>query len=299
VYFDDAAPNVERNFEDDDARDIWAEAARQADEFIGITAAAIRDLWNDEHPQVSGDEAAAVRFALDGEPSTRREEVREELTRAFIGGPVKRILAIHTRAHDAEDVRQSALEGLWRGFNAFDPSRHRRPVATIEREVLAALDTIHAARVAMRVPEATRLKFARCIAAYPDDVETAAEHADEFDFTPGEFWHVYRVWHTQPLSAAFTSEPGDSREGAALPLWESAAPNVEHEPVVAALLDGLAGREREVIALRFGLDGKPAHTEDEAAAVVGLTPRRVRQIQAAALTKLRATLGVEVEGAAE
>jgi DNA-directed RNA polymerase specialized sigma subunit len=283
-------PNVERDI-DDDARDIWAAAARLADEYIGITAAAIRDLWNDEHPALDGDEASAVRFALDGEPSTRREETREELTRAFIGGPVKRILAIHTRAHDAEDVRQSALEGLWRGFNAFDPSKHRRPIATIEREVLAALDTIHAARVAMKVPEATRLKFVRCLAAYPGDVETAAEHAEEFDFTAGEFWHVHRVWHTASLSAAFTDEPGDGREGDAAPLWEPATPNVAHEPMIAALLDGLTAREREVIALRFGLDGKPAHTEDEAAAVLSLTPRRIRQIQAAALASLRSTLG--------
>lgn len=285
-------PNVARDFDDEDARDIWATAARLADEYIGITAAAIRDLWNDEHPQLAGDEAEAVRFALDGDPSTRREETREELTRAFIGGPVKRILAIHTRSHDAEDVRQSALEGLWRGFHAFDPSRHRRPVATIEREVLAALDTIHAARVAMKVPEATRLKFVRCLAAYPGDVETAAEHAEEFDFTAGEFWHVHRVWHTASLSAAFTDEPGDGREADAAPLWEAVTPNVEHEPMIAALLDGLTGREREVIALRFGLDGKPAHTEDEAAAVLSLTPRRIRQIQAAALASLRATLGV-------
>jgi DNA-directed RNA polymerase specialized sigma subunit len=284
-------PNVERDFDADD-RDIWAAAARLADEFIGITAAAIRDLWNDEHPQVAGDEAEAVRFALDSTPSTRREEIREELTRAFIGGPVKRILAIHTRSHDAEDVRQSAIEGLWRGLNAFDASKHRRPIATIEREVLAALDTIHAARVAMKVPEATRLKFVRCLAAYPGDVEAAAEHAEEFDFTPGEFWHVHRVWHTASLSAAYTDEPGDVRESFAASLYEQVTPNVGHEPMVAAMLDGLTAREREVIALRFGLDGKPAHTEDEAAAVLGLTPRRIRQIQAAALVSLRSTLGV-------
>jgi DNA-directed RNA polymerase specialized sigma subunit len=285
-------PNVAPDFDDEDDRDIWAAAARQADEFIGITAAAIRDLWNDEHPALAGDEASAVRFALDGEPSTRREETREELTRAFIGGPVKRILAIHTRAHVAEDVRQSALEGLWRGFNAFDPSRHRRPVATIEREVLAALDTIHAARVAMKVPEATRLKYARCLAAYPGDIEAAGEHAEEFDLTPVEFWHVHRVWHTASLSAAYNDGPGDARESDAASLWEAVTPNVGHEPMVAALLDGLTAREREVIALRFGLDGKPAHTEDEAAAVLSLTPRRIRQIQAAALVSLRSTLGV-------
>jgi DNA-directed RNA polymerase specialized sigma subunit len=306
-----ATPNVAP---DTDARDIWTEAARQADAFVGITAAAIRDLWQNDHAAIVGDEAALVALALSDEPSLDREAAREALTAAYVGGPVKRIVAVHSRRSDADDIRQSALEGLWRGLNAFNPAKHRRPVATIEREVLAALDAVHAARFGMKVPEAQRLAYSkardeavrRTLAddGYGVDIDDlAADIAPEFGLSTVDYWHVYRVVHFGEVQAngealEATARRGHSEGGEPISsLWESATPNVAHEPVVLALLDGLTDREREVIGYRFGLDGKPAHTEDETAAALGLTDRRIRQIQAAALAKLRATLGVDADAA--
>lgn len=288
-----ATPNVELEH---DARDIWAEAAKDAEAIVGITAAAIRDLWGNEHPAIAGDESDIVAHALYGEDTTAREVAREALTAAYIGGPVKRIVAAHSRRADAEDVRQSAVEGLWRGLNAFDPAKHRRPVATIQREVLAALDEVHAARFGMKVPEADRLKFAKANAAHPEDVEAAAEGAPAFGLSSEEFWHIYRVQWVADLAApgADTLDGGyGEREAVMSPLMPSAdAPNVGHALLVESLLANLDGREREVIARRFGLDGHPAHTEDECAAALSLSDRRIRQIQAAALAKLRLTVGV-------
>jgi RNA polymerase primary sigma factor len=58
---------------------------------------------------------------------------------------------------------------------------------------------------------------------------------------------------------------------------------------VRSVLAMLPSRERTVLQLRFGLEGQRAHTLDEVGQRLGLTRERVRQLQSAALRKLRAT----------
>ena len=63
------------------------------------------------------------------------------------------------------------------------------------------------------------------------------------------------------------------------------------------MLDGLPDAERRVIVQRFGLDGQPPLTLEAIGQQVNLTRERIRQIEAAALRKLRARLvarGVEL-----
>jgi RNA polymerase nonessential primary-like sigma factor len=55
----------------------------------------------------------------------------------------------------------------------------------------------------------------------------------------------------------------------------------------------LQDKERTVIMLRFGLDGGEAQTLEEIGRTLGLTRERVRQIEHAALGKLRATIESE------
>jgi RNA polymerase sigma factor (sigma-70 family) len=55
-------------------------------------------------------------------------------------------------------------------------------------------------------------------------------------------------------------------------------------------LAALDHRERDVIRLRFGLDGEPSRTLREAAAVLGISRERVRQIELGALFKIRRLL---------
>jgi RNA polymerase primary sigma factor len=49
----------------------------------------------------------------------------------------------------------------------------------------------------------------------------------------------------------------------------------------------LAPRERQVLRLRYGLDDGREHTLGEIADVLGVTSERVRQIESAALSKMR------------
>ncbi|MDI6703622.1 MAG: sigma-70 family RNA polymerase sigma factor [bacterium] len=56
---------------------------------------------------------------------------------------------------------------------------------------------------------------------------------------------------------------------------------------ISKLLDRLRENEKEVIRLRYGIDGALPHTLEEVGKVMGLTRERVRQIERDALKKLR------------
>lgn len=56
---------------------------------------------------------------------------------------------------------------------------------------------------------------------------------------------------------------------------------------VRALLDSLTPREREVLRLRFGLDGEQTHTLAEIGGKFSVSRERIRQIEENALSKLR------------
>ena len=56
------------------------------------------------------------------------------------------------------------------------------------------------------------------------------------------------------------------------------------------LLDCLDERERKIIDERFGLDGRKAMTLEEVGREFGVTRERIRQLQNAALTKMRRAL---------
>ena len=61
---------------------------------------------------------------------------------------------------------------------------------------------------------------------------------------------------------------------------------VEDIEQLLVLLDELPDRERQVLRLRFGLDGSPVLTLDEVGSILHCTNERVRQIQLQALRRL-------------
>ena len=61
---------------------------------------------------------------------------------------------------------------------------------------------------------------------------------------------------------------------------------VEDVDQLLELLDKLSERERQVLRLRFGLDGTPVQTLDQVGKMLNCTNERVRQIQNQALRRL-------------
>ena len=59
------------------------------------------------------------------------------------------------------------------------------------------------------------------------------------------------------------------------------------EERIKAMVDELEARERDVIRMRFGLDGEEPRTLQEIGEKLGLSRERVRQIESRAKEKLR------------
>lgn len=72
---------------------------------------------------------------------------------------------------------------------------------------------------------------------------------------------------------------------------EDEAENRDHEEQLAALIDQLKPREKTVLRLRYGLDGAPVHSLSQVSEILEVSKERIRQIQDAALTKLRVLAG--------
>jgi len=92
---------------------------------------------------------------------------------------------------------------------------------------------------------------------------------------------------SEPLREDGDAELADVVEdrSAASP-FESAATMLLHDEI-AKLLAPLSEREREILALRFGLDRGEPRTLEEVGEAFELTRERIRQIEARAMSKLR------------
>jgi RNA polymerase primary sigma factor len=125
---------------------------------------------------------------------------------------------------------------------------------------------------------------------------TADEIGGELDLSSDE---VDRVrWSAQaPLS--LEKPVGDEEEGVLghfIPDENQQSPeeametNLRRE-ALRMLLRTLVPREREILELRYGLDGDKPRTLDEIGRILGVTRERIRQIETNALTKLRTIHG--------
>ena len=68
---------------------------------------------------------------------------------------------------------------------------------------------------------------------------------------------------------------------------DTVAINQELSTQIHSLTEVLDSRERDIIVMRFGLDGQPPMTLDEVSKAIGRTRERVRQLQNSALQKLK------------
>ena len=76
-------------------------------------------------------------------------------------------------------------------------------------------------------------------------------------------------------------------------LAEDVMRRVEAQRAMTLVRSRLEPRERQVITLRFGLDGKPVMTQREIAVKLGISRSYVSRIEKGALEKLREGFGIK------
>ena len=122
---------------------------------------------------------------------------------------------------------------------------------------------------------------------------TAAEIAADLDLPLEEVEHIKRSAQTpvsleKPVGDEDESEFGHFLTDESEPLPDEAAEVALRRDALRSILGALSPREREVLELRYGLDGRQPRTLDEVGRAFNVTRERIRQIEHQSLKKLRA-----------
>ncbi len=122
---------------------------------------------------------------------------------------------------------------------------------------------------------------------------TAEEIARDLDLAIEEVEQIKRSAQTpvsleKPVGDEEESEFGHFLTDESEPLPDEAAEVTMRREALRSILGALSPRERQVLELRYGLDGRQPRTLDEVGRAFNVTRERIRQIEHQSLKKLRA-----------
>ena len=122
---------------------------------------------------------------------------------------------------------------------------------------------------------------------------TVAEIGRDLDLSGEEVEHIRRSAQTpvsleKPVGDEDESEFGHFITDENLPLPDEEAEITLRKETLRKILGTLSSRERQVLELRYGLDGQHPRTLDEVGRTFSVTRERIRQIENQSLKKLRA-----------
>ena len=278
----------------------------EADEFATSTTDALQLFLNEirRHPLLSAAEEVELAKRIEqGDPAAKERMINSNL-RLVVS------LAKKYQGHDLPllDLIQEGILGLIRATEKFDWRRGYKfsTYATfwirqaIQRGIANKARTIripvHIGQRERKVARADRELHTR-LGRAPTDEEVAAEA----EVTVPEIEEIRDAARAVTSLDRPIGEDGDSDFGDIMPSGEP-APDEEVEVSLRAealqrALDQLPDRERQVVKLRFGVNGNDPTPLRETGRRMGLSPERVRQIEAKALKRLAATR--EMEGLRE
>ncbi|MBS1371766.1 MAG: sigma-70 family RNA polymerase sigma factor [Lentisphaeria bacterium] len=201
-----------------------------------------------------------------------------------------------------DDLVSEGNRGLITAARKFDPSRGARFSTYSAWWIKQAIrQAIAEQSRTVRVPIGTQINWRRIRKVAKELAEklkrepTDEEVAEEAKLPVAT---IQRLRSTNQVEVHSLNAPvsGEESEGGEFMefIYDESAPGPDQELInledieqLLALLETLPERERQVLRLRFGLDGEAVRTLEEVGAIIGCTNERVRQIQNQALHKLQ------------
>ena len=235
-----------------------------------------------------------------------KQETEEERANALIEQNLRLVQKIANyflgRGLSWEDLVSEGNRGLITAAHKFDPSRGARFSTYSAWWIKQAIRQAIAEQArTVRVPIGTQINWRRIrkvakeltekLGREPTDEEVAAEA--KLPVATIQRLRSSNQVEVHSLNAPVSGEESESGEFMEF-VYDETAPgpdqeliNLEDVEQLLALLETLPEREKQVLRLRFGLDGEPVRTLEEVGAIIGCTNERVRQIQNQALRKLQ------------
>lgn len=196
---------------------------------------------------------------------------------------------------DADDIRAAAIEGFYDALKAFDPTKHRRLAATIERSVRSHVTKALVEYLPVRIPETAGKIYSKALRLSADDLSKAREIAPSLGMPVETFDQVDRVFAASAMVAPEDADDADEqprRSRAAVSL-EQGRPTIRIEDLHDAerALSALSPKERVVIEVLYGIGDNAPLSERDAAKALGIPRTSLQRVHAAALLSMRTTLG--------
>jgi RNA polymerase primary sigma factor len=244
------------------------------------------------------DEARGLRRLAD-ELIQKGDNARHKLTEANLRLVVSIAKKYIGRGMNFLDLIQEGNIGLIRAVEKFDYEKGYKfsTYATwwIRQAITRAIaDQARTIRIPVHMVETINklIRVSRTLLQELGREPTAEEIAQRMLITPDKVREIVKV-SQEPVSLETPiGEEEDSHLGDFIPDTGALAPSdaASHKLLkeqVESVLEGLTGRERRVLQLRFGLEDGRTRTLEEVGREFNVTRERIRQIEAKALRKLR------------
>jgi RNA polymerase primary sigma factor len=248
--------------------------------------------------EADADEQRALRRLAD-ELIQKGDDARHNLTEANLRLVVSIAKKYIGRGMSFLDLIQEGNIGLIRAVEKFDYRKGYKfsTYATwwIRQAITRAIaDQARTIRIPVHMVETINklIRVSRGLLQELGREPTAEEIAERMLITPDKVREIVKV-SQEPVSLETPiGEEEDSHLGDFIPDNQALAPSdaASHKLLkeqVESVLEGLTGRERRVLQLRFGLEDGRTRTLEEVGREFNVTRERIRQIEAKALRKLR------------